>query len=299
MLRLPQRCFCCSSVSLSFPSAVGRILFTIYVVLQFCLSTTCTHCPGEPRHLLFFNLYFIFYRFVCLFVSFVLLSAINVALSTLLTALQGINSISVSWFSDHRACISLWGIGADTGYAGCRRVERTVSCYTFLIQSSQVCAWVLFKPLFLPIGIQHTQCPCSFIQYKLCGHKTTTQCTTSSLQQYHHVYYNYIYSRLLSWPFFSLSLLVVTQIRCHIAHSRLFPPLPTRVGALHFYRQKISALPSSTRAQGALSSWSFSIFANKFKISPRRDSNSRTNTSSIRGLSPLSLLIIDHKGDRL
>ena len=60
-------------------------------------------------------------------------------------------------------------------------------------------------------------------------------------------------------------------------------------------------LASSTRVElclptlGALSSWSFLlfIFANKFKISPRRDSNSRTNTSRIRGL-PLV-----HRGDRL
>ena len=28
-------------------------------------------------------------------------------------------------------------------------------------------------------------------------------------------------------------------------HSRLFPPLPTTVRALHFYRKKMSALPSS------------------------------------------------------
>ena len=56
-------------------------------------------------------------------------------------------------------------------------------------------------------------------------------------------------SHLLSSPFFSLSLLVVTQIRCHIAGSS--PPLPTTVRALHFYREKISALssPSSTRVQ--------------------------------------------------
>ena len=34
-------------------------------------------------------------------------------------------------------------------------------------------------PLFLPVDIQHTQCPCRFIpdrySYKLCGHKTTTE----------------------------------------------------------------------------------------------------------------------------
>ena len=49
-------------------------------------------------------------------------------------------------------------------------------------------------------------------------------------------------SHLLSPPFYSLSLLVVTQIRGHIAGSS--PPLPTTVRALHFYREKISALSS-------------------------------------------------------
>ena len=42
--------------------------------------------------------------------------------------------------------------------------------------------------------------------------------------------------------FFSLSLLVVTQMRGHIAASS--PPLPTTVRALHFYCEKISALSS-------------------------------------------------------
>ena len=49
-------------------------------------------------------------------------------------------------------------------------------------------------------------------------------------------------SHLLSSPSFFLSLLVVTQIRGHIAGSS--PPLPTTVRALHFYREKISALSS-------------------------------------------------------
>ena len=44
-------------------------------------------------------------------------------------------------------------------------------------------------------------------------------------------------------PFYSPSLLVVTQIRGHIAGSS--PPLPTTVRALQFfYREKISALSS-------------------------------------------------------
>ena len=47
---------------------------------------------------------------------------------------------------------------------------------------------------------------------------------------------------LLSSPFYSLSLLVVAQIRGHITGSS--PPLPTTVRALHFYREKISALSS-------------------------------------------------------
>ena len=51
-------------------------------------------------------------------------------------------------------------------------------------------------------------------------------------------------SHLLSSPFHSLSLPVVTQIGGHIAGSS--SPLPTinRVRALHFYREKLSALSS-------------------------------------------------------
>ena len=49
-------------------------------------------------------------------------------------------------------------------------------------------------------------------------------------------------SHLLSSPFCSLSLLVVTQIRGPIAGSS--PPLPTTVRVLHFCREKISALSS-------------------------------------------------------
>ena len=41
-------------------------------------------------------------------------------------------------------------------------------------------------------------------------------------------------------------LIVVTQIRGHIVSS--FPPLPTTVRALHFFREKISAL-SLTRVE--------------------------------------------------
>ena len=57
---------------------------------------------------------------------------------------------------------------------------------------------------------------------------------------------------------FPLSLLFSTRIRGHIARSS--SPLPDTVRALHFYREKILALPSSTRVElclptlGALSS---------------------------------------------
>ena len=56
----------------------------------------------------------------------------------------------------------------------------------------------------------------------------------------HPIYY-------LRLSFFSLSLLVVTQIRGHTAGSS--PPLPTMARALHFYRGKISALSSPVDAR--------------------------------------------------
>ena len=61
---------------------------------------------------------------------------------------------------------------------------------------------------------------------------------------YKHTWYQVYFSIpfILSSPFYSLSLLVVTQIRGHIAGSS--PPLPTTGRALHFYREKISALSS-------------------------------------------------------
>ena len=109
------------------------------------------------------------------------------------------------------------------------------------------------------------------------------------------------YFLLFSIPFtifallFSLPPIIVgTQIRGHVALG--FVPCT-------FYREKISALYSLvdsrrivlTHARRSQQLILFFIFANRFKISPRRDSNSRTNTinSSIRGL-PLV-----HRGDVL
>ena len=116
--------------------------------------------------------------------------------------------------------------------------------------------------------------------------------------------YIYTYpSHLLCSPFCSLP---PSRNSDPGSHSRLFcPPPPLRFVPCIFIARRFQLfIPSSTHVElclptlGALSSSSFFfppffIFANKFKISPRRGSNSRTNTSSIRGL-PLV-----HRGDRL
>ena len=87
------------------------------------------------------------------------------------------------------------------------------------------------------------------------------------------------------------------------SHSRLFST-PTHYGSFlaFFFREKISTpslvdscrivLTHARRSQQVIIFF-FLIFANKFKISRRQDSDSRPNTSSIRGL-PLV-----HRGDRL
>ena len=64
-------------------------------------------------------------------------------------------------------------------------------------------------------------------------------------------------SHLLSSPFYCLSLIVVTQIRGHIAGSS--PPLPTTVRALYLLREKMSALPSlgDSRRSGKLTPYSY------------------------------------------
>ena len=101
----------------------------------------------------------------------------------------------------------------------------------------------------------------------------------------------------------SCSLPVVNQIRGHIAG--LFPPSPLRYVPSFSSREYFSIfLPSSTRVQlylhrypvativGTLSSGSvFCIFAkNKVKISPRWESNSRTNAIYNAALTPSSTI---------
>ena len=90
-----------------------------------------------------------------------------------------------------------------------------------------------------------------------------------------------------SAPFFALSLLLIveTQIRSHIAGSS--PPSPLRFVRCIFIARRFQLfLPSSTRVElclptlRTLSSLSFLLFwEDKFEISPRRDSNSRANTT--------------------
>ena len=80
------------------------------------------------------------------------------------------------------------------------------------------------------------------------------------------------------------------------SHSKLFSP-PLHYGSYLLSREDFSSflvdsrrivLPHSRRSQQLI----LFFFANKFKISPRRDSKSRTNTRSIRGV-PLV-----HRGER-
>ena len=112
-------------------------------------------------------------------------------------------------------------------------------------------------------------------------------------------------SHWLSSPFFSLP---PSRNSDPGSHGRLFPPPPSPlrfVPCVFIPRRLQLFLPSSTLFRlclptlPVLSSWYRFLlfflcffFANKFNISPRRDSNSRTNSSSIRGL-PL-----DHRDDR-
>ena len=113
--------------------------------------------------------------------------------------------------------------------------------------------------------------------------------------------YIYFPSHLLCLSFFFS--LPPSRISDPESHSRLFfPPSPQRfVPCIFIARESQLFLPSSTRVElslptlGALiSSCSFFIFANKFRISPWRDSNSRTNTGSIRGLPPVHRNVLEY-----
>ena len=61
LLRVPRMCFCCPSVLLSFPFALGRMLF-IYVVVLFRLLTFLPRGAHDPS-------FFIITMYKCLFVA--------------------------------------------------------------------------------------------------------------------------------------------------------------------------------------------------------------------------------------
>ena len=101
--------------------------------------------------------------------------------------------------------------------------------------------------------------------------------------------YNILSFHLLSSPFFSSPL--PSRNSDQGSHRRLFSP-PThygsrlaflsREGFSSFFLRRLALNCAYPRYIGDLSSWSSLNFAKK-KNSPRRDSNSRTNSSSIRG----------------
>ena len=97
-----------------------------------------------------------------------------------------------------------------------------------------------------PKGINYTRMPGTYEAYiVVCDHileptalsfKGRTTWSSFLFYFFHPIYECY------PRPSFSVSPLVVTQIRGHIAGSSR--PLPTTVRALHFYREKISAVSS-------------------------------------------------------
>ena len=126
---------------------------------------------------------------------------------------------------------------------------------------------------------------CSYIWY----HSQLAKMGSDKILDLTAVVFNFLIYTHLFRPSFSPSILVVTQIRGHIAGSP--PPYPLRfVPCIIIARRCQPFLSSLTRVElrlptlGVRSSLSFFIFANNFKILPLRDSNSWTNTSSIRGV---------------
>ena len=192
--------FCCASVFLPFPFALGRTLFVCCVV-SFCLS----HLRGWHDTFFYFSLFiYLLYCFTCFFVSRSSLSSHCLNLLTRITLRNNVLSLPKRWISVVFFCDLYLSINTRKNRHG---------------------HWVCW--MSTSRGNTHAYMYPKFFYLFLC---------------FPHPIYFVWYS-----PFFSLSLLlVVTQIiiRGHIA-SRLFFPLPTNnVRALHFYREKISALSS-------------------------------------------------------
>ena len=116
-------------------------LLVVFCFLRCCIVSFClSHLRGGATPLFYFMFLF-FYLFPCpvrfslcqrIWIATICISYLSCpvrrSFHCLLTTL--VCSISVSWFCNDRACISLrvgrGRIGTDTGCSGCRRVARTV-----------------------------------------------------------------------------------------------------------------------------------------------------------------------------
>ena len=155
MLLIPQTNADASKVLLlSFDFPVPSFRYWSYYFCGVALVSSCfaSHISGggtTPLFSLFCTSLFYCLLFLCFFVPFAFLSVNKYGLLrsfcmhvsyparwpviALLLCLVHYNvvlrGISVSWFCNHRAFISLGGrIDTDTGCAGCRRIERTAEC---------------------------------------------------------------------------------------------------------------------------------------------------------------------------
>ena len=117
------------------------------------------------------------------------------------------------------------------------------------------------------------------VQMNRIRNTASTLADSSSVCFSHPIYYS---------PFFSLSPLVVIQIRGHIVGSSP-PSLIWFVPCFFIARNFSSFFPRRLASNCAYPRYRrfqqliLFYFANKLKIPPRRDSKSRTNASSIRG----------------
>ena len=106
----------------------------------------------------------------------------------------------------------------------------------------------------------------------------------------------FVSSHLLSSPLFPLSLLVVTQIRGHIAGSF---PVHATVRALHFYREIISALLFLRRLASNCANPRYALSVVDLFSSSCEYFLNLTN-SIISGVRGLPLHYVDHgRGDRM
>ena len=172
---------------------------------------------------------YLFVYFLCFVVSLVLLS-----LSSLywLLHLLHYNVVSaVSWFCEHRACISLHRRKNRHGHWVCFMSTGRKNGFMWRTHTRAHTSYLVLSTCFIPTWIESSNTAvCSLFMWRT---HTVPESVRVFLFFFHPIYY---------LPPSILSLLVVTQIRGHIAGSSPF--LPTTVRALHFYREKLSALSS-------------------------------------------------------